>query len=396
MKEEGLAMTGRQGVPGQPAVGNALHGVRVIDMATVIAGPGAARYLADFGADVIKVEPPDGDGTRRLGWTLPGDLDSLFWKLVNRGKRSVTLDLKDSTARERMLALLDTAQILVENLRPGKLEQLGLAPDYLLSRNPALVILRVSGFGQTGPYAARPGFATIAEALSGLSDLSGEPGGGPLLPPIALTDEVTALVGAFAAMVALRHAERLGVGQVIDVSLLESTLQILGPLPSAWAHLGYLQPRLGSGLPYAVPRGTYRCSDGVWVALSASADSVASRVLQLLGLDGDSRFVDFPGRFAHREALERLTRNWIAQRSSGHVLAAFAEVDAAIAPVYTMADVAQDPHIKARNCLIPVDGVIMQNVVAGMSKTPGSVRSVGPSLGQHNEEVFAELAERES
>lgn len=385
-------MTRHQGGDEQAASTNAMHGIRVIDMATVIAGPGAARYLADFGADVIKVEPSAGDSTRLLGWTVSGDSDSLFWKLVNRGKRSVTLDLKDSADLERMLSLLDTAHVLIENMRPGKLERLGLAPDHLLTRNPALVILRVSGFGQTGPYSQRPGFATIAEAMSGLSDLSGEPGGGPLLPPIALTDEVTALAGAFATMVALRHAERTGEGQVVDVNLLESMLQIVGPLPSAWAHLGYLQPRLGSGLPYTSPRGTYRCSDGKWVALSASADSVASRVLHLLDVDGDPRFRDFPHRLANRDALEQLTREWIGARSSADVLAAFDLVDAAMAPVYTMADVAADPHIHFRDCLVEVDGIVMQNVVARMSVTPGAVRGVGPELGQHNREILGEIA----
>lgn len=382
--------SGRHGPDGaQPA--SALQGIRVVDMATVIAGPGAARYLADFGADVIKVEPSAGDATRTLGWHLSGDSDSLFWKLVNRGKRSVTLDLKDVADHERMLSLLDTAQVLVENMRPGKLEQLKLAPESLLARNPALVILRVTGFGQSGPYAQRPGFATIAEALSGLSDLSGEPGGGPLLPPIALTDEITALAGAFATLVALRHAERTGEGQVVDVSLLESILHVLGPLPAAWAQLGYLQPRLGSGLPYTAPRGTYQCSDGRWVALSASADSVATRVLTLLGLDGDPRFRDFPGRLAHRDALEEHTRAWIAVRSSIEVLAAFDQVDAAIAPVYTMADVAEDPHIQARKCLIDVEGITMQNVVARLSRTPGAIRGGGPRLGEHNREVLADL-----
>ena len=367
----------------------ALDGVRVVDLATVVAGPGSARYLADFGADVIKVERPGGDATRTMGWTVPGESDSLFWKLLNRGKRAVVLDLKDSNDHERMLSLLDGAQVLIENMRPGKLEELGLGPAELHARNPRLVILRVTGFGQTGPYSSRPGFATIADALSGLSDLSGEPGGGPLLPPIALADEVTALVGAFSVMVALRHAERTGEGQVIDVNLLESVLQIMGPLPAAWAQLGYLQPRLGSGLPYTIPRGTYQCSDGAWVALSASAESVARRVVGLLGMSDDPRFADFPGRFEHREELESLMSDWIAAHTSEEALKAFEDVDAAIAPVYTMADIAADPHFAARESLILVDGVTMQNVVAGFSRTPGSIRWAGPALGEHNDEVFA-------
>ncbi|MEP7241597.1 MAG: CoA transferase, partial [Devosia sp.] len=274
---------------------SALEGVRVVELATVVAGPGAGRYLADFGAEVIKVEAPGGDSTRQMGWIGPGETDSYFWKLVNRNKEAVTLNLKTPEGKEALWALVEDASILIENMRPGRLESLGFAPEALLARNPKLVILRVSGFGQDGPYASYPGFATIAEALSGFSNLLGEEGGPPLLPPIAVTDEVTALVGALSAMVALRHAERTGEGQVADVNLLTSMFQIMGPLPSAYAHMGYLQPRLGSGIPYSVPRGTYRTADGVWVAVSTSADSVASRVLDLLGLAGDARFATFPG-----------------------------------------------------------------------------------------------------
>lgn len=358
----------------------ALGGVRVLDLATVVAGPGAARYFADFGADVIKIERPGGDSTRTMGWKLAEDADSLFWKLVNRGKRTVSLDLGIEHGRAIALKLIDDADVLFENMRPGRLEKLGLGPDLLLERNPRLVIVRITGFGQTGPYAQRPGFATIAEAMSGYADLSGEPGGGPLLPPIALTDEITALVAAFAAMAGLRHAALTGRGQVVDISLLESMLQIMGPLPSAWAQLGHLQGRLGSGLPFTVPRGTYRCADGVWVGLSASADSVAGRVLRLLGIDHDERFRSFQGRFEHREALERVTRDWIAARASAEVIAAFESVDAAISPIYTMRDIAEDPHIHARQALVEVDGIVMQNVVAKLSLTPGVVRSAGPPL----------------
>lgn len=376
-----------------PAFGAALAGIRVVDMATVVAGPGAARYLADFGADVIKVERPEGDSTRAMGWTEPGEQDSLFWKLANRGKRSLVLDLKDPAGRAAMLDLLSGTQVLVENMRPGKLEKLGLSPAVLWERNPALVILRVSGFGQTGPYAQKPGFATIAEALSGFSAISGEPDGPPLLPPIALTDEVTALVGAFAVLVALRHAESTGHGQVVDVNLLESMLQIMGPLPAAWAQLGYLQPRLGAGIPFTVPRGTYQCADGVWVAVSASAESVAVRLLELFGIPEDPRFQTFQLRFDNREALELITADWIEARPSAEVLADFERADAAIAPIYDMSDLVADPHVKARHSLVDVDGITMQNVVARLSVTPGRVRTVGPRFGAHTDEILRELQE---
>lgn len=368
-----------------------LSDVRVIDMATIIAGPGAARHLADFGADVIKVEAPGGDATRRLGWTEPGGDDSYFWKLAGRGKRSIVLDLKHPQGREAMLRLVDTADVFVENMRPGKLEGLGLAPNLLHERNRRLVILRVTGFGQSGPYASRPAFATLIEAMSGLSAISGLPDEQPLLPPIPLTDEVTGILGAFSVMVALRHAENTGEGQVIDLSLLESTLQLMGPLPSAFAHLGYLQPRLGAGLPWTVPRGTYQCADGAWVALSCSSDAVAKRVLELVGAAGDPRFATFQARFDNREDLEALIVDWIAVRTSDEVMGRFREVDAAIAPVCTMADVFADEQVQHRNAIIEVDGVQMQGIAPRLSSSPGEVRFAGRSLGADTAEVLSEL-----
>ena len=360
-------------------------------MATVFAGPGAAKYLADFGADVIKVESPEGDGTRNLGWRDPRDGETFMWKLLGRGKRSVVLDLKSDDGLAAIRRLLVDADVLVENLRPGSLERLGLVPDELLARNPGLVILRVTGFGQTGPYARRPGFATLAEAMSGFAAINGEPDGPPLLPPIALTDEIAALVGAFSILAAIRHRDRTGQGQVIDVNLLESMLQMMGPLPSVAAQLGELQPRLGSGIPYSVPRGTFRCSDDVWVAISTSTESIAQRVLQLLGLAGDERFSSFEGRVAHRAELDRACSDWIGARDSGDVLAAFEAAEAAIAPVYTMADVLTDPHVQERAVMVTVDGVPMPSPVARFSRTPGHIRFAGRSLGADTETVLDAL-----
>ena len=371
-----------------------LVGLKVIDLATVVAGPGVAKYFADYGADVIKIERPSGDSTRSMGWTEEGETDSLWWKLVNRGKRSLVLDLKNDTDLLILKELIDSADLLIENMRPGKIEQLGLDPEELISRNPKLVVLRVSGFGQTGPYAQKPGFATIAEALSGLSSLLGEPEGGPLLPPIALTDEVTALVGSFSAMIAIYHAKLTGQGQIVDIDLVDSVLQIMGPLPAAWDSLGYLQPRLGSSIPYSIPRGTYKCSDGVWVALSASAESVAKRLIETVGGGGDPRFTSFQARFENREALEELTSNWIGSRTSKEVIETIEAADAAIAPVYNMQQVIEDPHFIARESFTKVDGILMQNLVARLSKTPGKIISVGPKLGEHTEEIKRELHDK--
>ncbi len=368
----------------------ALDGIKVIDIATVIAGPGAARYLADFGADVVKVEAPGGDGTRRMGWLDPADGDSYMWKLVARGKRAIVLDLKTDDGAAHLHDLLRDADVLVENLRPGSLERLGFAPDDLLERNPGLVILRVTGFGQTGPYAQRPGFATMAEAMSGFASINGEPDGAPLPPPIALTDEVTAIVGAFAILAALRHRDRTGEGQVIDVNLLDTMLSLMGPLHSASAHLGYEQPRLGSGIPYSVPRGTYRCADGKWVAVSASAETVAQRLMRLLGVGDDERFTSFDGRVTHRTELDEIVRGWIGERTAAEVIEAFEVAEAAIAPVYTVAEVARDPHVVERESLIDVDGITMPGLIARFSRTPGEVRFAGRALGADTDAVLGD------
>ena len=365
-----------------------LEGLRVIDASTVLAGPSCARYLADFGADVIKVERPgSGDGTRAMFRRHPDDDVTYFWKLLGRGKRSVVLDLKSDEGRGHMLALCASADVLVENFRPGTLERLGLGPDVLLARNPSLVITRVTGFGQTGPYAGRAGFATLAEAMSGFAALAGEPDGAPLLPPIALTDEITGLTAAFATMVALHS----GVGQVVDVNLLESLLQVMGPLVSAAAVEGYEQPRLGSGIPYTVPRGTWQCADGTWVAVSTSAEPVARRVLDLIGLGDDASLHSFDGRVAARERIDGRMAEWIGARTRDEVLETFEQAQAAAAPVYSMNEVLTDPHVQARQTVVDVDGVPMQGLVARLSATPGRIRWAGRPLGADTDEVLAEL-----
>jgi crotonobetainyl-CoA:carnitine CoA-transferase CaiB-like acyl-CoA transferase len=373
------------GPAGSPPGNNGpLADLKVIDVSTVLAGPNCARYLADFGADVIKVERPDtGDSLRNMAWRDPRDGTGLWWKVVNRNKRTIALDLKDAADRVTFLRLIDGADVLVENFRPGTLERMGLGPDQLHARQPSLVITRISGFGQDGPYAGRPGFATIAEAMSGLSAISGEPDGQPMLPAIALTDEVTGLVAAFATMVALHS----GQGQVVDVNLLESMFQLMGPLISLYRLTGETQPRLGAGLPYTVPRGTYRCSDGKWVGLSASADSVAARVNGVLGVGNDPRFTTFAARMAHRDELEAIMVAWCAQRSQAEVLATFTAAEAAIGPVMDMADIASDPHYAAREAIVDVESTPMQGLIAKLSATPGRLRFQGRALDEDGDQI---------
>ncbi|MDO8364724.1 MAG: CoA transferase [Actinomycetota bacterium] len=368
----------------QPARPGPLADLRVVDLSTVIAGPNCARYLADFGADVIKVERPGGgDSLRNMAWRDPRDGEGMWWRLVNRNKRVVALDLKHPDDLEVLRGLLAEAHVLVENFRPGTLERLGLGPDLLLARNPQLVITRVTGFGQTGPYAGRPGFATIAESMSGLAAISGEPGGQPLLPPIALTDEITGVVSAFATMVAVHS----GVGQVVDVSLIESLFQLMSPLVTLYGLTGEQQQRLGAGLPYTVPRGTYQCSDGKWVGLSASSDSVAARVLRVLGVEGDPRFATFTDRMANRDALEATMRDWCRPRSQAEVLQVFTEAEAAIGPVMEMADIAADPHYAFREAIVQLDGTPMQGLIAKLSETPGALRWHGRGIDADGDEI---------
>ena len=361
-----------------------LSDIRVLDISTVLAGPNCARYLADFGADVIKVERPDtGDSLRGMAWRDPRDGSGLWWKLVNRNKRNIALDLKNADDREVFLRLLDDANVLVENFRPGTLERLDLHPDALIARNPKLVIIRVSGFGQDGPYAKRPGFASIAESMAGLAAISGEPDGPPMLPAIALTDEVTGITAAFAAMVALHS----GVGQVVDVNLLTTIFQMMGPVISLFKLSGELQPRLGSGLPYTVPRGVYQCVDGKWVGVSASSDTVAARVMKILGLETDERFMTFGGRMEHRELLQELMGKWCATRTRDEVVAIFEAAEAAVGPVFDMSDIATDPHYAARNMIQIVGDTPMQGLIAALSKTPGVLYDQGHELDADRDDI---------
>ena len=361
-----------------------LSDLRVVDISTVLAGPNCARYLADFGADVIKVERPDtGDSLRGMAWRDPRDGEGLWWKLVNRNKRNIALDFKNEEDLALLRKLLDDAHVLVENFRPGTLERLGLAPDELLKRNPKLVIVRVSGFGQDGPYSSRPGFASIAESMAGLAAVSGEPDGPPMLPAIALTDETTGIAAAFATMVALHS----GVGQVVDINLLTTVFQIMGPVISLYKLSGQLQPRLGSGLPYSVPRGVYQCNDGKWVGVSASSDSVAARVMTVLGVGDDTRFATFTGRTENRDELEALMVAWCAQRTRDEVVATLAQADAAVGPVFDMADIATDEHYAARQMIETVGTTPMQGLLASLSHTPGVLRWEGRALDADHEDI---------
>jgi len=372
-----------------------LEGVRVLDVATVVGGPGVATRLGDFGADVIKVEHPEtGDTTRAFGWRVAGT--TLWWKHLGRNKRPVTLRLSHPRGRELLLQLVERSDVLVESFRAGTLERWDLAPERLLERNPRLVLLRISGFGQTGPYAHRPGFGTLAEAMSGFAHMNGEPEGAPLLPPIALADEVAALLGAFAVMVALYHRERGGAGQVIDQSLFEGLFGITGPVAAAFDRLGLVSGRHGSRLPYVAPRGAYRTSDGRWVAISGTSQGVAERILVSIGrpdLVRDPRFATNEARVENVDELDEFIGDWVGRHSLQEAMTAFEGEGAAASPVYDIQQIFTDLQYRARGTLVRVQDedlgeVVLPDVQPRLSETPGRIRHPGLPLGAANRDVF--------
>jgi formyl-CoA transferase len=373
-----------------------LSGLRVIDASSIFAGPIVATTLGDFGADVIKVEHPTGDALRKIGYRK-GDVP-LWWKVVSRNKRCITLNLSAPRGQALMRQLVSTADVLVENFRPGTMERWGLGYDALSALNPRLVMVRVTGFGQTGPYKDRPGFGTGAEAMSGFAHITGEPDGPPTLPPFGLADGVAAYHGVFGAMFALyeRDARGSGKGQMVDLSIYEPLFSLLGYQPTLFDQLGVVQNRTGNRSLNNAPRNAYRTGDNRWVALSTAAPSIVKRVLRLCGGDAaadDPRFQTADGRVKHIDEVDGIVARWIAARPLDEVLAKFEAAEAAIAPVYDTAQIFADPHYRARPSLVPVPDqdlvkVMMQNVFPFLSRTPGRIRFAGPRLGQHNAEVL--------
>jgi crotonobetainyl-CoA:carnitine CoA-transferase CaiB-like acyl-CoA transferase len=375
-----------------------LHGIRVVEAATLFAAPIAGMLLGDYGADVIKIEHPRRPDPARGHGPSKDDV-GLWFKTLGRNKRLVTLDLSQPDGRDLFLRLAERSDVVLENFRPGTLERWGLGWDELSAVNPRLVLARVSGFGQTGPYAGRPGFGTLAEAMSGFAALNGEPGGPPLLPPLALADGVAALATAFAIMVALRAREETGRGQIVDTSLVEPLLMLLGPQVTAYDLLGTLQERTGNRSSHNAPRNVYRTADDAWVAVSASATSIAERVLRLVGradLTEQPWFATGAGRAAHVDEIDAAVAAWIAARSRDDVLAAFDAAEAAIAPVYDARDLLADPQLAAIDAIVPIDDdelgpIKMTNMISRLSETPGGIERTGRAHGADTAEVLAEV-----
>ncbi|MFF3646743.1 CaiB/BaiF CoA transferase family protein [Streptomyces sp. NPDC002564] len=375
-----------------------LTGLRVLDLATLFAGPLAATMLGDFGAEVVKVEHPTRpDPSRGHGPSKDGV--GLWWKLLGRNKRTMTLDLSAPGGRATLLRLAATADVIVENFRPGTLEKWDLGWAELSAANPRLVLARVTGFGQFGPYSRRPGFGTLAEAMSGFAAITGDPEGPPTLPPFGLADSIAGLATAYAVMTALAARERTGEGQVVDMAIIEPILTVLGPQPLWYDQLGHVQPRTGNRSTNNAPRNTYRTADGTWVAVSTSAQSVAERLLHLVGrpdLVDEPWFASGADRAAHADELDAAVGGWIARHTRAEVLAAFEKAEAAVAPVQDVRDVMTDPQYAALDTLTTVDDpelgpLRMQNVLFRLSATPGAIHWAGRPHGADTDAVLAEL-----
>ena len=373
-----------------------LRGVKVLDLATLFAGPLAATLLGDFGADVIKIEHPKGDPVRSHGHLKNGV--NLWWKMIGRNKRTITLNLSHSEAQTILLDLAAQADVLIENFRPGTLENWNIGPEQLHGRNPRLVIARVTGFGQEGPYRRRPGFGTLAESMSGFAAMTGPADGPPTLPPFGLADGITALATSSAIMMALRHRDQTGIGQVIDMAIIEPILTILGPQPTWFDQLGVVQERTGNRSVNNAPRNTYKTADGRWVAVSTSAQSIAERVMKLVGhpevLD-EPWFRSGAERAKHADALDAMVGGWIARHPMQKVVEEFEAAQAAVAPIYDIRDVFEDPQYRALDSITTVQDedlgpIRMQNVMFRLNRTPGHIRFAGRRVGADTEDVLNE------
>jgi len=375
-----------------------LAGLKVLEMGQLIAGPFAAKTLGDFGAEVIKIEPPGaGDPLRK--WRLLKDGTSVWWQVQSRNKRSIALDLKDSEAQAIVRRLAAESDVLIENFRPGALEGWGLGPEALLEANPRLIVLRVSGYGQTGPYRDRPGFGVVAEAMGGLRHLTAEPGRVPVRVGISLGDTLAALHGVIGILMALQERQRSGRGQVIDVALYEAVFNCMESLLPEYSAFGAVRGAAGSALPGIAPSNAYRCGDGGYALIAGNGDSIFRRLMATIerpDLAADPALADNAGRVARVAELDAAIGAWTAQRDVAEVLARLDEASVPAGRIYSVADIAADPHYLARGMLQTIamgDGDALQvpGIVPKLSRTPGAQRRNAPRLGQDTDAVLAEI-----
>jgi crotonobetainyl-CoA:carnitine CoA-transferase CaiB-like acyl-CoA transferase len=385
----------------QPSASGPLRGVRVVDLSRLVAGNMLTLQLADFGADVIKVEAAgSGDTLRQWRETHPNHPDGFdgWWQTYARNKRSLALDLRNAEAVGWLHRLIGTADVLVESFRPGTLETMGLGPDILLAAQPSLVIVRLSGWGQSGPYRELPGFGSLIEGFSGFAHKHRGEHGEPQLPNLAMADMITGITGAFATLTALREVEvRGGRGQVVDLSLLEPMLAIMGPDVSAFAATG-VDPKPGHKI--ASPRGSYRCKDGLWVSMSGSTDTMARRIFQAIGqgaLFDDPRFATNAARLAHDKELDAMVADFIADLTQADCLALFRKHGVTVGPIYAPPQLLTDPHVAQRGVYVRLEAddgtgpTVMHQVTPRLQGTPGSIRRAAPRRGQHTQELLLEL-----
>lgn len=380
--------------------GGPLQGVRVLDLSRLVAGNMLTMLLADFGADVIKVER-EGAGDDLRSWRERGH--DTYWKVYGRNKRSLVLDIKSDGGRVQLLKLVRRSQVLVENFVPGGLEKFGLGPDVLLAANPALVIARVSGWGQTGPYSHKPGFGTLVEAMSGFAYLNGFADRPPVLPPLALADMIAGVYGAYGVLAALRVAERNGRGQVIDLSLFEPIFSVIASEAAKCRINGVPTMRAGNQSTHTAPRNVYECSDGKFVAMSGSMQSMAMRIFETIGrpdLKSDPKFATNDARVQNRDELDEIIGQFIRQRTQSDCLALFEEAGVTVGPVCSVADLLDHSYVVGREAIVEMEdaelGTLpMHNVVPRLSATPGALRRPAPKLGEHTVEILAELQEAE-
>src|SRR5918992_4555817 len=383
-----------------------LRGLKVVDLSIIVAGGTASSLLADFGAEVIKVERPgSGDPLRNWGPFYNGV--SLWWKVHSRNKKSITLDLGRPEGQVILKKLAQQADLLIEGFRPGTMERWGLGPDELLRANPGLMMLRYSGFGQTGPYQDRPGFGTIAECMSGYIGMTRFPDSPPVLPPIPMADEIAGVFGAMAGMMALYHRDVLsqqpatgkarGKGQVIDVSLFEPLFRLFIPHVTMYDLLGIIRERVGNDFPDAAPRSLYQTRDNQWLGLSATSQNTWESLARAMGLPqliNDPRFKDNAARLENKDALNQVLQGWIGQRPLAQVMEELVPAGGVVGPVYNSAQIVDDPHYQDRGDILEVDDpelghTRMLGVVPKFSNTPGSVEHAGPRLGEHNQQVYS-------
>ncbi len=380
----------------QPGVICPLDDLVVLDLTRLVAGNMLSLQLADFGAEVIKIEEP-GKGDPLRDWRVEGI--SAYWKVYARNKKSVTLNLREPDGRALLLRLAERADVLIENFRPGTLEKMGLGPQVLLGRNPGIVVVRVSGWGQDGPYAERPGFGTLVEAMSGFAARNGFPDREPVLPPLAFADMIAGLYGAFAVMTALRHRDKGGSGQVIDLPLLDPMFSVLGPEAAIYQLTRKIKPRVGSRSNTSGPRNVFPTRDGKWISMSASMQAMTSRLYTALGVPemiDDPRFRTNEARVANADLAEAPIRDFISAHTLAEGMAFFEKHEITAAPVYDIDQFVADPHVQARQIVVELPDremgtVPMHAVVPRLSVSPGALRRPAPDLGEHTAEVLARL-----